>query len=119
MSEQAGGLAAGCFDVHGERLCPLGDWVISEGLEPAEKTRGGVILPDVAREHERKRPTRLRVLAAGPGRLLEDGVTRDVIPLVPGDEIIVPEYGVVIHTRPDGREYRCHPYGRVLGKIVG
>lgn len=116
MSEQAA--AERVFDVHGERLCPLGDWVISEGLPPEEKTRGGLILPDVATAQERKRPTRLRVLAVGPGRLLDDGVTRDRIALSPGDEIIVPEYGVVIHTRPDGLEYRCHPAGRILAKVV-
>lgn len=51
------------------QLKPLNDRVIVSPLAAEEKTAGGVILPDTAKE----KPTKGRVVAAGPGRQLEDG----------------------------------------------
>lgn len=48
---------------------PLGDRVIVKRMEEEEQTRGGIIVPDTAKE----KPQRGKVMAVGPGRLAEDG----------------------------------------------
>lgn len=68
-------------------LKPLGDRVVVEHVEQAEKTAGGVFLPDTAKE----KPQEGRVLAIGTGRTLDNGT---VIPLSVkvGDKIIYSKY---------------------------
>ena len=51
------------------KLKPLNDRVLVKRLETEEKTAGGIIIPDTAQE----KPQRGKVVAAGPGRLDEDG----------------------------------------------
>lgn len=48
---------------------PIGDRIVVKPMEQEETTRGGVILPDSAKE----KPNRGKVLAIGSGRTLEDG----------------------------------------------
>jgi len=48
---------------------PLGDRVIVRRLEEEEQTRGGIIVPDTAKE----KPQRGKIVAVGPGRMTEDG----------------------------------------------
>jgi chaperonin GroES len=68
-------------------LKPLGDRVVVEHVEQAEKTAGGVFLPDTAKE----KPQEGRVLAIGTGRTLDNGT---VLPLTVqvGDKIIYSKY---------------------------
>ena len=68
-------------------LKPLGDRVVVEHVEQAEKTAGGVFLPDTAKE----KPQEGRVLAVGTGRTLDNGT---VLPLTVkvGDKIIYSKY---------------------------
>ncbi len=68
-------------------LKPLGDRVVVEHVEQAEKTAGGVFLPDTAKE----KPQEGRVLAVGTGRTLDNGT---VLPLSVkvGDKIIYSKY---------------------------
>lgn len=65
------------------RLEPLGDKVIIKRLDPEEKTAGGIVLPDAARE----RPRQGRVLSVGSGRLLADG-TRVPPQVKEGDRVV-------------------------------
>ena len=51
------------------KLKPLNDRVVVSPLAAEEKTAGGVILPDTAKE----KPTKGKVVAAGPGKQLDDG----------------------------------------------
>lgn len=51
------------------KLKPLGDRVLVKRLEQEEVTKGGIIIPDSAKE----KPMRGEVIAAGPGKLGEDG----------------------------------------------
>ena len=51
------------------RVEPLGDKVVIKRLEPDEKTAGGVVLPDAARD----KPQQGRVLSVGDGRRLPNG----------------------------------------------
>jgi chaperonin GroES len=50
-------------------LSPLGDRVIVKPSEPEEKTKGGIILPDTAKE----KPIEGTIVAAGPGKTTDDG----------------------------------------------
>ena|SRR3972149_8754696 len=50
-------------------LSPLGDRVIVKPSDPEEKTKGGIILPDTAKE----KPIEGTIVAAGPGKTTDDG----------------------------------------------
>ena len=62
------------------RLQPLGDRVVVEREESEEKTPGGIVLPDTAKD----KPARGRVVSVGPGRVLEDG-SRSTMQVKVGD----------------------------------
>lgn len=69
-------------------LRPLGDRVVVRVIEQEEKTRGGIVLPDTAKE----KPQEGEVLAVGPGRVLDNG--QRVAPEVKvGDRVIFAKYG--------------------------
>jgi chaperonin GroES len=65
------------------KLRPLGDRIIVRRTEASEKSRGGVILPDNAKE----KPQRGTVLAVGPGKMLKDG-TRRALQVREGDRVV-------------------------------
>lgn len=69
------------------KLQPLGDRVVIQREESEEKTAGGIVLPDTAKD----KPARGRVLSVGNGRLLEDG-TRSPIQVSVGDRVIFSSY---------------------------
>jgi chaperonin GroES len=69
------------------RVVPLGDKVAVKPLEAEEKTTGGIVLPDSARE----RPQQGRVLSVGDGRLLPDG-TRVSPQVQEGDRVLFTRY---------------------------
>jgi chaperonin GroES len=65
------------------KLKPLGDKIVVKRLEAEAKTKGGIVLPDTAKE----KPKRGKVLAIGEGKRLDSGEL--VKPAVkPGDEVI-------------------------------
>lgn len=66
---------------------PLGDRVLVELLEEEEKSPGGIILPDTAKE----KPQEGKIIAVGKGRLLEDGTVRPLEVKV-GDTILFAKY---------------------------
>lgn len=65
------------------KLKPLGDRVIVRRFEAQEKTAGGILLPDSAKN----KPQRGEVLAVGPGRMLKDG-TRRSLQVKEGDKVL-------------------------------
>ncbi len=69
------------------KLKPIGDKVIAQRLGSAEKSKGGLYLPDTAKE----KPQEGKVIAIGSGKTLKNG---KVIPLSvkPGDRIIFGKY---------------------------
>lgn len=69
------------------KIRPLDDRVVVEPLEAEEKTAGGILLPDTAKQ----KPTRGRVIAVGPGRLLDNG-QRCQLGVSKGDEVIYGRY---------------------------
>jgi chaperonin GroES len=68
-------------------LKPLGDRVVVEHVEQAEKSAGGVFLPDTAKE----KPQEGRVLAVGTGRTLDNG-TKVAMEVKVGDKVIYSKY---------------------------
>jgi chaperonin GroES len=70
------------------KLQPLGDRLVVRPIEREEVTKGGIVLPDTAKE----KPQEGEVLAVGPGRLSEDG-TRIAMDVKVGDIVIYARYG--------------------------
>jgi chaperonin GroES len=68
-------------------LKPLADRVVVERLAPQEKTTGGIVLPDAAKE----KPREGTVIAAGPGYLLPNGDLRP-LEVHQGDTVLFSSY---------------------------
>lgn len=66
---------------------PLGDRVVVQPLEEEETTKGGIILPDTAKE----KPQQGKVIAVGSGRMLENG-ERVPLEVSVGDTVIYSKY---------------------------
>ncbi|MCK9463874.1 MAG: co-chaperone GroES [Proteobacteria bacterium] len=77
---------------------PLRDRVLVKRLESEEKTKGGIIIPDAAKE----KPLEGKVMAAGSGKLLEDGKIRP-LDLKAGDKILFGKY-TGTEVKVDGEE---------------
>jgi chaperonin GroES len=94
------------------KVRPLDDRVVVEPLEAEEKTAGGILLPDTAKQ----KPQRGRVLAVGPGKLLENG-KRAAVSVVKGDEVIYGRYaGSDIEV--ERREIKILRESDILAKVV-
>lgn len=72
------------------KLQPMADRLVVKPIEREEVTKAGIVLPDTARE----KPQEGKVLAAGPGRLSEDG-KRIAMDVKVGDIVIYAKYGGV------------------------
>jgi len=70
------------------KLKPLNDRVLVKRLESEEKTKGGIIIPDTAKE----KPIKGKVVAAGPGKLDESGKLVKMS-VKPGDVVLFTKYG--------------------------
>jgi chaperonin GroES len=69
------------------RIQPLGDRVVVRRLEEEQKTKGGIIVPDTAKE----KPQQAEVFAVGPGRVGDDG--KRIAPEVKkGDKVLFGKY---------------------------
>jgi len=69
------------------KLQPLGDRVVVQREESEERTAGGILLPDSAKD----KPARGTIVNVGNGRLLDDG-TRGALQVKPGDRVIFSSY---------------------------
>ncbi len=68
-------------------LKPLGDRIVVKALEAQERTKGGLVVPDSAKE----KPQEGKVVAVGPGRLLDDGTPKS-IEVKSGDRVLYGKY---------------------------
>ena len=68
-------------------LVPLGDRIVIKPIEREEVTKGGIILPDTAKE----KPQEGEIIAVGPGKLADDG-TRIAMDVKVGDKVIYSKY---------------------------
>ncbi|MFQ6122693.1 MAG: co-chaperone GroES [Dehalococcoidales bacterium] len=69
------------------QLKPLGDRIVVKPIKREETTKGGIILPDTAKE----KPQEGEVIAAGPGRLTDDG-RRIEMEVKKGDKVMYAKY---------------------------
>jgi len=81
------------------RIKPLDDRIVIEQCEAEERTAGGIVLPDTAKE----KPQRGKVLAVGPGKLLDSG-KRGTMSVKVGDEIFYGKYAGS-DVEVDGKKY--------------
>ena len=78
---------------------PLGDRVVVKRIEEEPKTKGGIVLPDTAKEE----PQKGKVIAVGTGRVLENG-QRVPLEVKEGDIVVFAKYGGT-EIEIDGEEY--------------
>ena len=91
-------------------LKPLGDRVVVKPIEGEEVTKGGIILPDTAKE----KPQEGKILAVGPGRLGEDG-KRMPMDVKVGDVVLYVKYGGT-EIKVDGEELMILSENDILAK---
>lgn len=77
---------------------PLGEKVLVKRMEAEERTAGGIVLPETAKE----KPKRGTVLSVGDGRLLEDG-SRKPLDVKKGDKVLFTSYAGT-EVKVDGEE---------------
>ena len=95
------------------KIRPLHDRVIVRRLEEEEKTKGGIIIPDTAKE----KPIEGKVIAAGNGKVLEDGKVRP-LDVKAGDRILFSKYAGT-EIKIDGEEHLIMREEDILGVIEG
>lgn len=93
------------------KLKPLDDRIVIKQSEAEEKTSGGIILPDAARE----KPQIGTVVAIGPGKILDDG-SRGTMSVKNKDEVIYAKY-IGSDIEIDGEKYVILKESDVLGIV--
>ena len=95
------------------KLIPLGERLLVERLEAEEKTAGGILLPDAAKE----KPIQGKVIAVGEGRRDDDG---ELVPMQvkKGDKILFGKYAGT-EVKLDGDEYLIMKEDDVLAIVEG
>ena len=93
-------------------LKPLDDRVVLEPLEAEEKTAGGILLPDTAKQ----KPQQGKVVAVGPGRLNDKG-DRVALAVKVGDTVLFGKYSGS-DVEVNGKEYKIVRESEILGKLA-
>jgi chaperonin GroES len=92
-------------------LKPLDDRIVVSVSDATEKTAGGILLPDSAKQ----KPHQGTVIAVGPGRMLDNG-TRATMAVAVGDTVLFGKYSGS-DVEVSGTEYKILREGDVLGKL--
>ncbi|MBE7443812.1 MAG: co-chaperone GroES [Planctomycetia bacterium] len=90
---------------------PLDDRVVIEPMEAEEKTAGGIVLPDTAKE----KPMKGKIIAVGDGKMLESGKRAELL-VKKGDKVLYGKYAGTEVT-VDGKEYLVMRESDILAKI--
>jgi chaperonin GroES len=90
---------------------PLDDRIVVEPMKSDEKTAGGIFLPDTAKE----KPQRGKVIAVGPGKLLDNG-ERAQVGVKVGDTVLFAKYGGT-EVRVEGKDLLIMRQSDVLARI--
>ncbi|MCX5916759.1 MAG: co-chaperone GroES [Deltaproteobacteria bacterium] len=93
------------------KIRPLQDRVIVKRVEEEEKTKGGIIIPDTAKE----KPMEGKVIAAGKGKVLEDGKIH-ALDVKAGDRVLFGKYSGT-EVKIDGEEHLIMREDDILGVI--
>jgi chaperonin GroES len=94
------------------KIQPLADRVLVEPVKESEQQKGGIIIPDTAKE----KPQQGKVIAVGTGKLDDSG---KAIPfnVKKGDKVLMPKYGGT-EIKMDGKEYLILREEDILGIIA-
>ena len=95
------------------KLRPLGDRVVVKPTPREEMTKSGIVLPDTAKE----KPQEGSILAAGPGRLLDDG-SREAMDVKVGDKVLYAKYAGT-EFKVDGEELLIVSQKDILAIVKG
>ncbi len=93
------------------KIKPLQDRIIVKRIEEEEKTKGGIIIPDSAKE----KPMEGEIVAAGPGKVLDNG-TRVSPSVKAGDRVLFGKYAGT-EVKIDGVEHLIMREDDILGII--
>ena len=93
------------------KIRPLQDRVIVRRIEEAEKTKGGIIIPDTAKE----KPMEGKIIAVGKGKVLEDGKIHP-LDVKAGDRVLFGKYAGT-EVKIDGEEHLIMREDDILGVI--
>ncbi|MDY6853780.1 MAG: co-chaperone GroES [Thermodesulfobacteriota bacterium] len=91
------------------KIRPLQDRVIVKRIEEEEKTKGGIIIPDTAKE----KPMEGKIVAVGAGKILEDG-KKIPLDLKEGDRVLFGKYAGT-EIKIDGEEHLIMREEDILG----
>ncbi len=95
------------------KIRPLQDRVIVKRLEEEQKTAGGIIIPDTAKE----KPQKGEIVAAGPGKRNEDGKLQP-LDIKKGDKVLFSKYAGT-EIKVEGEELLIMREDDILGVIEG
>jgi chaperonin GroES len=93
------------------QLVPLGERIVVKPIEQEQQTKGGIYLPDTAKE----KPQEGEVVAVGPGRMTDEG-SRIAMEVAVGDRVIYSKYAGTEYKDGD-EEYLILRESDVLAKI--
>ena len=93
------------------KIRPLNDRILVKRLEGEEKTAGGIIIPDSAKE----KPAEGEIVAVGPGKLNDSG-ERVAIDVAVGDRVLFSKYGGT-EVKLDGEDFLIMREDDILGVI--
>ena len=93
------------------KIEPLGDRVVIKPTPKEEVSKGGIVLPDTAKE----KPQEGKIIAVGPGRLTEEG-NRIAMEVKKGDKVIYSKYAGT-EFKLDGEELIIMREGDILAKM--
>ena len=95
------------------QLRPLGDRVVIQPTPREDMTKSGIVLPDTAKE----KPQEGKVLAVGPGRILDDG-KREQVDVKKGDKVLYAKYAGT-EFKLDGEDLLIVSQKDILAIVVG
>jgi chaperonin GroES len=95
------------------KIQPLSDRVLVEPVKEDEVKKGGIIIPDTAKE----KPTTGKVIAVGTGKIDEKG-NKVPFNVKVGDKVLMPKYGGT-EVKLDGKDYQIMREEDILGVIQG
>jgi chaperonin GroES len=93
------------------KIEPLGDRVVIKPTPREEVSKGGIVLPDTAKE----KPQEGKIIAVGPGRLTEEG-NRIAMDVKKGDKVLYSKYAGT-EFKLDGEELIIMREGDILAKM--
>ena len=95
------------------KIRPLADRVLVQRLEAENKTAGGIVLPDTAKE----KPQKGKVVSVGEGKLLDDG-TKTKPQVKKGDMVLFTSYAGT-EVKVEGKDYLIMDESNILAVIEG